>query len=223
MPAPVDLAGQRFGRLVASTRTARPDRQGTWWSCRCDCGRETAAPLTRLRIADADPRAIRACEDCRARPCSVCGRPHLTPGSAATCGDPECRIEHRRANNRQAVVDAVARNPDYHSQRNRAERERILADPAALAARREQDAAGARRRRADRVPDPVEDERRREAARDYYARNADAVRVRLRTWLEAMPPERREAMRVAEIERKRQRILRRMLTDAAALREKLDE
>lgn len=38
-----DLAGQRFGRLVAQSHTSRPRPNGstrTFWICACDCGAE---------------------------------------------------------------------------------------------------------------------------------------------------------------------------------------
>lgn len=40
MPGARDIAGQRFGRLVA-IRPAHRDKHGKWhWLCHCDCGKE---------------------------------------------------------------------------------------------------------------------------------------------------------------------------------------
>lgn len=37
MPNALDIAGQRFGRLVALKKA--PSRNGsTYWLCQCDCG-----------------------------------------------------------------------------------------------------------------------------------------------------------------------------------------
>jgi hypothetical protein len=41
MPAPIDLAGQRFGRLTAIKREPRNGPHGSsYWRWKCDCGRE---------------------------------------------------------------------------------------------------------------------------------------------------------------------------------------
>lgn len=38
-PKPVDLTGQRFGRLIVVGQSeTRPDRRGARWACQCDCG-----------------------------------------------------------------------------------------------------------------------------------------------------------------------------------------
>jgi hypothetical protein len=47
MPAPIDITGQKFGRLTAIEVTREPGHRA--WMCRCDCGGETivrAALLT---------------------------------------------------------------------------------------------------------------------------------------------------------------------------------
>lgn len=50
MPKPLDLAGQRFGRLVAVERLF--EREGylsSTWVCRCDCGKEARIFIGNLR------------------------------------------------------------------------------------------------------------------------------------------------------------------------------
>jgi hypothetical protein len=44
MKTPIDLTGQRFGKLVALSRTT-----GSHWLCSCDCGKTSFASLTNLR------------------------------------------------------------------------------------------------------------------------------------------------------------------------------
>lgn len=46
-PRPFDLAGQRFGRLVALHMA--PKRRETVWLCRCDCGTELEVVASSLR------------------------------------------------------------------------------------------------------------------------------------------------------------------------------
>lgn len=46
MGAPIDLAGQRFGRLVAVEVAQEKPRK---WRCRCDCGNETSVLTRDLR------------------------------------------------------------------------------------------------------------------------------------------------------------------------------
>lgn len=49
MKGPVkDLAGQRFGNLVA-VELIRTERLGALWKCRCNCGNETTAWAYRLK------------------------------------------------------------------------------------------------------------------------------------------------------------------------------
>lgn len=49
MGAPIDLAGQRFGRLTASERTDERDHGSVVWRCRCDCGRTALVSARNLR------------------------------------------------------------------------------------------------------------------------------------------------------------------------------
>jgi hypothetical protein len=48
VPQPLDLTGQRFGRLVARERAGNDGRH-ILWRCDCDCGASKVAPTTRLR------------------------------------------------------------------------------------------------------------------------------------------------------------------------------
>lgn len=48
-PGQKDLAGRRFGKLVAVSPTSERNGSGsTVWLCRCDCGREVSVPVTQL-------------------------------------------------------------------------------------------------------------------------------------------------------------------------------
>jgi hypothetical protein len=51
MPALIDLAGERFGRLTVLSRIPRERQRGTHtqWNCRCDCGATTTAQAGNLR------------------------------------------------------------------------------------------------------------------------------------------------------------------------------
>ena len=49
MSAPLDLSGQRFGRLVAAALSDRTARGSRWWVCRCDCGGTTEVRTRDLR------------------------------------------------------------------------------------------------------------------------------------------------------------------------------
>lgn len=49
LPGQRDIAGQRFGRLVAVESTQLRDSSGTTvWRCRCDCGNEVQTSLSQL-------------------------------------------------------------------------------------------------------------------------------------------------------------------------------
>ncbi len=45
----INLAGQRFGRLVVTGRSGRGKHAVTLWLCRCDCGNDKTANTARLR------------------------------------------------------------------------------------------------------------------------------------------------------------------------------
>lgn len=49
MSKPVDLTGQRFGRLTALEPTGRRSGSCIVWRCRCDCGNDAHASVENLR------------------------------------------------------------------------------------------------------------------------------------------------------------------------------
>jgi hypothetical protein len=53
---PLDLTGQRFGRLVVFARA--PTLRYSRWHCRCDCGTELVVSLQLLRMGK---RGTRSC------------------------------------------------------------------------------------------------------------------------------------------------------------------
>ena len=52
-----DLSGQRFGRLVALSRTDQKDKWGKsfLWTCRCDCGNICTVSTDQLRVRQDNP------------------------------------------------------------------------------------------------------------------------------------------------------------------------
>ena len=223
MPAPLDLTGRRFGHLVALARErgSRPAR----WLCRCDCGAGTIAPLRRLSsAADGDRRAVRACEACRSRRCAVCGAPYLAAGSAATCGADACRLRNRRAVNQRAEKRAERRDPGRKARRMRAHVSAMKSDPARRLVALERDRMRARLRRARLTP--AQRQQGRAAARAYYERNRERVRVRFAAWLAGLSPERWARWdgraRGAGRAYRRRRAVARMMADASTLLERIN-
>ena len=49
MPPPLDLTGQRFGRLTVAARAENGPHKKTRWRCRCDCGAEVVVGTLLLR------------------------------------------------------------------------------------------------------------------------------------------------------------------------------
>lgn len=49
VPPTKDVAGHRFGRLVAQAIVGKTRRGESRWRCQCDCGREVVVKVTRLR------------------------------------------------------------------------------------------------------------------------------------------------------------------------------
>lgn len=48
----IEMAGQRFGRLVVLTKVKRSNDTRAFWSCKCDCGEETTVSGKYLRNGD---------------------------------------------------------------------------------------------------------------------------------------------------------------------------
>lgn len=71
---PIDLTGQRFGRLVVVARSNNNARGQARWLCRCDCGAEKIVRATELRQG-----STRSCGCWRKDQCAEVGR-----GSAAS-------------------------------------------------------------------------------------------------------------------------------------------
>lgn len=52
MSAPIDITGQRFGKLVALRPVKRPGLRGTYWECECDCGNVTCVRTSHLTAGE---------------------------------------------------------------------------------------------------------------------------------------------------------------------------
>lgn len=56
---PLDITGQRFGRLTACERVPRPKtdhKKNAWWECVCECGERIRVRATHLRA-----KQVRSC------------------------------------------------------------------------------------------------------------------------------------------------------------------
>ncbi len=83
MPAPLNLAGQRFGRLLAVAPTKERTRTGSVkWLCRCDCGRELLVTCQSLR------KGTQSCGCLMKESTRDIGRRNATHGHAAIGGKP---------------------------------------------------------------------------------------------------------------------------------------
>lgn len=154
MPAPLELSGQRFGKLTVVERAGRVKfgRMQAAWRCRCDCGTEVTLPQGRLPHRPTIPasHAVTACDGCRARPCAVCGAPVLPSATQSACCSPACRAEHRRAYDRDWWRRTAEADPET-ARAKRAERTaRRHADPA-IADRLRRQEREAHRRKAARM------------------------------------------------------------------------
>lgn len=52
MAKAVDLTGKRFGRLVAIEPTNKRLGNNIVWKCKCDCGKETEADVSNLKVGN---------------------------------------------------------------------------------------------------------------------------------------------------------------------------
>jgi predicted nucleic acid-binding Zn ribbon protein len=106
MPAPHDIAGRRFGQLVAES-TALDHAGRRLWACRCDCGAVVSERATRLIAGDV--WACPACQGSRPgrpkvdRGCIVCGGTFSGAPNATLCSA-ECRRARRRGTDAGVVA-----------------------------------------------------------------------------------------------------------------------
>ena len=87
---PLDLLGQRFGRLLVVARA--PTLRYSRWLCRCDCGAEVVVSAQLLRMREG---GTRSCGCLRREACRANGyrfaalmaerRATCAPAAAATC------------------------------------------------------------------------------------------------------------------------------------------
>ena len=70
MRMPLDLTGQRFGRLTAIASTnMRSPQGGVIWRCNCDCGKEKFTSVNELKAVINGTGGVRSCG------CLKTGRP----------------------------------------------------------------------------------------------------------------------------------------------------
>jgi hypothetical protein len=184
MPAPVDLTGKVFGKLVVARYAGTHRYAGTpkarfWW-CACRCGREESVYQKFL----ANGR-ITSCQICRRGPCVVCGGEITRQTKSNTCSD-ACRTEHKRDYWRQHYHVLVDRNPEYNQQRVMVLKDRLAHDPDLAAVVRERDRAAKRRYIMDH---PELAEKRSVYQQEHYEKNREAILERRRQRLALLPDE----------------------------------
>ena len=92
MSIPVNISGQRFGKLVASHPLgADPDNGKTYWHCGCDCGRMRQVRTNDLRQGKAKSCGESSCTD-RGRPgprMSYTSTYHIWAAMIQRCTNPQ--------------------------------------------------------------------------------------------------------------------------------------
>jgi hypothetical protein len=58
------LTGEKFGKLTA-IRIVKTDKEGTWWLCECDCGKEKIASTLTLRRGSVGSCGCKRVEHCQ--------------------------------------------------------------------------------------------------------------------------------------------------------------
>ncbi len=91
MPIFRDIAGERFGSLVALAPVGSSKNRTTMWRCLCDCGNERVTIVSKLT---ARIKPVRTCGCLSSRPCVRCG--NLTPPNRKRwCDSADCQQERR--------------------------------------------------------------------------------------------------------------------------------
>ena len=204
MPAQRDLTGMKFGSLTVLRADGRVfwGRDMVAWLCRCDCGAEIRVPQRRL-TSKVKGHQMHACEDCRAVPCEICGRPIPLATNAKACSQ-ECQAERRRRYDLQYYHEVQSLDPAYREKARAYKRrkwaamtpEERLAESRARAASEDRDVVNARARAAHqrRMEDPEYAERKRQRRLAWAEKNQDEMRAYNRNY------KRRKRAESAEIE-----------------------
>lgn len=135
MPAPLDLTGQRFGKLLVLNSTGRKretlSKEALLWLCQCDCGRQEEIP--QLYIPSTPSKALRrgakwACSVCSRGRCEICNGEILTDQFLGVCSQ-VCHYERRRLNYRNHYYRLVEKNPNLNKERWEKKMLRLESDP----------------------------------------------------------------------------------------------
>lgn len=199
MPAPLELTGRRFGRLLVQGRdddvissTGKSRRAA--WQCLCDCGNTEVLTQDKLLA-----RGYVECAQCRQHNCVVCGaKVPLDRGHKNTCCDAH-EAEKIRAVQMEHYYRTMTADPEHNQKARAAQRARAEKDPAYAQLRAAQLAEQERRRWERKKADPAALASESQRRRAWYAANADRVQAKRRERVEAMSPE--EYERWAEIQR----------------------
>ena len=187
MPNPVDLTGQRWGKLLAISKaptqvSASGKMRSPAWLCRCDCGREEVFPTRRLpycpsNAARAD--AATSCTHCRSqRLCAVCSKVFESLQYRATCSD-ACHQVQQRANQMEHYHRQMERDPDHNKQIRAQRNQRAAVDPT-YAERLRQQRSGQDARKLARIKaDPDRREQYNAKARERYRAHHAEARQRI--------------------------------------------
>lgn len=222
MPPPIDLQGLRFGELIVLRRdgTVKFGKLQSAWLCRCDCGAEIRLPLHRIHSTASTPKShtITACDECRSRPCIVCGNPISPMAVNTTTCSTECKRERAKENGRAHYYHRIASNPKRMAQNNKRKRDsRAALSPGELKRQKELDAARYKRRMATSERATINARSRKNhhdrMINDKRYRNTQ--RVKAADWREKNPDKVREALRESRI-KKRKVEAERQLGDAFA-------
>lgn len=193
MPAPIDLTGRRFGKLLVlgagmpELSTSGKTVYKTWRFV-CDCGREETIRDHRLPYCDSNRRrtdAVEACSHCRAqRVCVVCGKTFESQQYRACCSD-ACQLVHKRGLYLYDYYRRVAKDPEFNKVRNNRRKEKAQADPAYKAVLEKYEAAHQERKKARMAADPAYREEVNARARRNYEETVDRTKVRRRESIQA--------------------------------------
>lgn len=199
MPAPLNLTGRRFGKLLVlsqgSTLVSPSGKsRTTTWHCRCDCGREETIverrlPHTATNAARSD--SVDECQHCRSqRTCLSCKKQFVSVRYVSTCS-PDCDAELTRQRDRDFKRGLAAADPNYHKRIHAAKMQRVASDPAAAARHVESESRRVARKAARMSTDLEYAERVREQARRRYAERAEEIQSRRKARLAELSPEQR--------------------------------
>lgn len=193
MPNPIDITGQRYGRLLILGRgiTEWSESGKTpykTWNVLCECGEKETIRDHRLPTCKSNMQRrdiLEACSKCsRLRICDVCRKSFVSNQFKTYCSD-ACQLIRKRGKWRDEYYRLVISDPDYVKEKVLERKNKRATDPAFKEKLAEYDRNKNAKHKLRMATDPIYRELFTSKDKEQYAKNAKTILLKRRVRLEA--------------------------------------